>query len=45
MLATIILRLRNRTYRRIHDEETVDADRDDIPDVYQQPAGSRTDTA
>ncbi|MBM0230844.1 Na+/H+ antiporter NhaA [Micromonospora sp. STR1_7] len=45
VLATIILRLRNRTYRRIHDEETVDADRDDIPDVYQQPTGGRTDTA
>jgi NhaA family Na+:H+ antiporter len=38
LLATVILRLRNRTYRRIHDEETVDADRDDIPDVYQQPS-------
>jgi NhaA family Na+:H+ antiporter len=36
LLATIILRLRNRTYRRIHDAETVDENRDDIPDVYQQ---------
>jgi NhaA family Na+:H+ antiporter len=35
LLATVILRLRNRTYRRLHDAETVDADRDDIPDVYQ----------
>ncbi|MFI6066753.1 hypothetical protein ACIA47_16055 [Micromonospora sp. NPDC051227] len=45
LLATVILRLRNRTYRRIHDAETVDADRDNIPDVCEQPAGSRTDTA
>jgi NhaA family Na+:H+ antiporter len=36
LLATVILRLRNRTYRRIHDAETVDENRDDIPDVYQQ---------
>jgi NhaA family Na+:H+ antiporter len=36
LLATIILRLRNRTYRRIHEAENVDEDRDDIPDVYQQ---------
>ena len=41
LLATIVLRLRNRTYRRIHDAETVDADGDDIPDVYQQTAPSR----
>ncbi|MFI7597939.1 Na+/H+ antiporter NhaA [Actinoplanes sp. NPDC049681] len=35
LLATVILRLRNRTYRRIHEAEQLDADRDDIPDVYQ----------
>ena len=35
VLATVILRLRNRTYRRIYEAERVDADRDDIPDVYQ----------
>ena len=35
LLATVVLRLRNRTYKRIHDEENVDADRDEIPDVYQ----------
>jgi NhaA family Na+:H+ antiporter len=41
LLATIILRLRNRTYRRIHEAENVDEDRDDIPDIYQQePAAS-----
>jgi hypothetical protein len=29
------LRLRNRTYRRVHEAETADRNRDDIPDVYQ----------
>jgi NhaA family Na+:H+ antiporter len=32
--------LRNRTYRRIHEEENADVNRDDIPDVYQQPTGA-----
>jgi NhaA family Na+:H+ antiporter len=36
LLATIILRLRNRTYRRIYDAENADADRDEIPDIYQR---------
>jgi NhaA family Na+:H+ antiporter len=35
-LAAVILRLRDRTYRRINEEETVDRDGDDIPDVYQR---------
>jgi Na+:H+ antiporter, NhaA family len=43
LLATALLRLRNRRYRRIDEAERVDADRDGIPDVYQQrdrgPAG------
>jgi NhaA family Na+:H+ antiporter len=34
-LAAVILRLRNRVYRRIYEEEHVDRDGDDIPDVYQ----------
>jgi NhaA family Na+:H+ antiporter len=34
-LAAVILRLRNRVYRRICEEEHVDRDGDDIPDVYQ----------
>nr|MBA3489368.1 Na+/H+ antiporter NhaA [Longispora sp. (in: high G+C Gram-positive bacteria)] len=34
MLATVILRLRDRTYRLIHEAETADADYDSIPDVY-----------
>jgi Na+:H+ antiporter, NhaA family len=38
LLATVVLRLRNRRYRRIADEEAVDADRDGVPDVYQRPS-------
>jgi Na+:H+ antiporter, NhaA family len=38
LLAAVILRLRNRTYRRIYEAENIDANRDDIPDVYQQDA-------
>ena len=44
LLATVILRLRNRTYRRIYDAENADADRDDIPDVYQQSPRARPET-
>ncbi|MFI7547896.1 Na+/H+ antiporter NhaA [Actinoplanes sp. NPDC049599] len=40
LLAAVILRLRNRTYRRIYEAENADADGDDIPDVYQQDAGT-----
>ncbi|MCO1659356.1 Na+/H+ antiporter NhaA [Pseudonocardia humida] len=36
LLATVVLRLRNRHYRRLCAEETVDADQDGIPDVYQR---------
>ena len=36
LLAAVILRVRNRTYRRIYEAEQVDDDRDDIPDVYQR---------
>jgi NhaA family Na+:H+ antiporter len=34
-LAAVVLRLRNRTYRLLHEAETADRDRDGIPDVYQ----------
>ena len=34
MLATVILRARNRLYRRVHEEETADLDHDGVPDVY-----------
>jgi NhaA family Na+:H+ antiporter len=36
LIAAVILRLRNRTYRRLRDAQTADRDRDDIPDVYQR---------
>ena len=36
LLATVVLRLRNRRYRRIEELESVDADADGIPDVYQR---------
>ncbi|MEJ2886651.1 Na+/H+ antiporter NhaA [Actinomycetospora aeridis] len=36
LLATIVLRYRNRVHRQIHERERVDLDRDDIPDVYEQ---------
>ena len=36
LLATVVLRLRNRRYRRIEELETADADHDGIPDVYQR---------
>lgn len=37
-LATVVLRLRNRTYRRICEIEERDADADGVPDVYQRDA-------
>ncbi|WP_111766855.1 Na+/H+ antiporter NhaA [Nakamurella deserti] len=36
LLAAVVLRLRNRVYRRLCEEESVDTDRDSIPDVYQR---------
>lgn len=35
VLASILLRIRNRHYRRIHIEETRDLDHDGVPDVYE----------
>jgi Na+:H+ antiporter, NhaA family len=35
LVAAVILRIRNRAYRRIDEAERIDRDRDDIPDVYQ----------
>ncbi|GAA4750913.1 Na+/H+ antiporter NhaA [Amnibacterium soli] len=44
VLAAVVLRLRNRTYRRLHEEEQRDDDGDGVPDVYggptQEPSGS-----
>nr|WP_206025823.1 Na+/H+ antiporter NhaA [Rhodococcus sp. 14C212] len=36
LAASVVLRSRNRAYRRIAELETVDADHDGIPDVYQR---------
>jgi len=36
LVATVILRLRNRRYKRIYEDERADFDRDGIPDVYQR---------
>ena len=35
-LATVVLRVRNRVYRRLAEIETRDDDADGIPDVYQR---------
>ena len=35
LLAAVVLRARNRVYRRLCDLETIDDDQDGIPDVYQ----------
>jgi NhaA family Na+:H+ antiporter len=37
LLATVLLRLRDRRYRRIAEAEARDADADGIPDVFQPP--------
>ena len=37
LLAAVVLRLRNRRYRRIAAPEQADADHDGVPDVYQRP--------
>ncbi|ULE32902.1 Na+/H+ antiporter NhaA [Mycobacterium sp. IDR2000157661] len=33
--AAVLLRMRNRHYRAIEEQETLDSDRDGVPDVYQ----------
>jgi NhaA family Na+:H+ antiporter len=37
LLAAVLLRLRDRRYRRIAEVETADADADGVPDVFQRP--------
>ncbi|WP_306212395.1 Na+/H+ antiporter NhaA [Actinoplanes sp. RD1] len=36
LLAAIVLRLRNRHYRHVAEQESRDADEDGIPDIYQE---------
>ncbi|MFF8939030.1 Na+/H+ antiporter NhaA [Streptomyces paradoxus] len=43
LLAAVVVRLRNGVYRRLHEEENLDADADGIPDIYQR--GTNTVTA
>jgi len=38
VLASVLLRLRDRRYRRIAEEESRDTDADGVPDVYQRPS-------
>ncbi|MEJ2863322.1 Na+/H+ antiporter NhaA [Actinomycetospora flava] len=40
-LATVVLRHRNRVYRRIQERERADADADGVPDVYEEDARER----
>jgi Na+:H+ antiporter, NhaA family len=35
IVASVVLRMRNRTYRRIAQQESLDENADDIPDVFQ----------
>ncbi|TDB72040.1 Na+/H+ antiporter NhaA, partial [Micromonospora sp. KC723] len=35
LLATVILRPRNRSYRRLHEIEKIDRDRNGVPDVFE----------
>jgi NhaA family Na+:H+ antiporter len=35
MLAAVVLVSRNAAYRRIHEREIEDSDRDGVPDVYK----------
>ena len=37
-LAAVLLRMRNRYYRRLCERESVDADGDGVPDGYQDQA-------
>ena len=41
LIATVLLKLRNRHYQGLVDEENADSDGDGIPDVYQQDAPAR----
>jgi NhaA family Na+:H+ antiporter len=38
LLASVILRIRNRQYRRISEAEDLDSDGDGVPDLYQEDA-------
>lgn len=42
LLASVVLRLRNAAYRRIHEAESIDADHNGIPDVYEPDHDGRS---
>jgi len=35
LLAAVVLRLRNRTYRKLCEREARDVDADGVPDIYE----------
>ena len=35
-LAAVVLTIRNRVYRRLHDADLLDSDQDGVPDAYQR---------
>ncbi len=37
LLASVVLRVRNRHYREVYERETADSDLDGIPDIYRRP--------
>jgi NhaA family Na+:H+ antiporter len=41
LLASVVLRTRNRQYRQAEEEERRDSDNDGIPDVYQEGGAER----
>ncbi|MGC9538329.1 Na+/H+ antiporter NhaA [Streptomyces sp. UG1] len=43
LLASVLLLRRNRVYRVLYEKETVDADADGIPDIYQRDAEGAED--
>ncbi|GAA2439967.1 Na+/H+ antiporter NhaA [Streptomyces macrosporus] len=45
LVACVFLRVRNAKYRRLWEEENRDEDHDNIPDVYQRPAGAAREDA
>jgi Na+:H+ antiporter, NhaA family len=40
-IAAVVLRLRNRVYRRLCDAEEVDTDRDGVPDAFEESVRDR----
>lgn len=42
-LATVLLRRRNALYKRLYEDENVDADADGVPDIHQRDAAERAE--